>query len=241
MAERASSTRTPTSAPERWREQRVARQPVAVGRIPARVPGCEAIACEQVAAVCGGRQVARGRREDQVERGERDRHGNAKAHGSWLDGPTSPLACPEGAFGTVPGVPVAIGDSSALRGVIARPLGYRDIGRPEWHSMLIGRGQVAHRSSYLSGHLSVTTADFYEQELDKQPGVMYVCWRSMYPCGCRAVHKVGFGLALCGRHQLVLTGTLGEGPGRNFEKELLFAWFLWGITCSRVRVSTAGP
>jgi hypothetical protein len=37
----------------------------------------------------------------------------------------------------------------------------------------------------------------------------------------------------------VLTGTLGEGPGRN-ERELYFAWFLWGITCLRVRVSLAG-
>ena len=49
--------------------------------------------------------------------------------------------------------------------------------------------------------------------------------------GDAAEHKVGFWVGLCGRHQLVLTGTLGEGPARFFERELFFAWFLLGITC----------
>jgi hypothetical protein len=32
----------------------------------------------------------------------------------------------------------------------------------------------------------------------------------------------------------VLTGTLGEGPGRTSERELFFACILWGIALLRV-------
>jgi hypothetical protein len=52
-------------------------------------------------------------------------------------------------------------------------------------------------------------------------------------------HKVGFGSGL--ESTLTgLSGTLGEGPGRN-ERELYFAWFAWGIAQLRVRVLVAGP
>ena len=39
---------------------------------------------------------------------------------------------------------------------------------------------------------------------------------------------------------ICLTGTLGEGPGRNFERGLFFACFLWGIALLRVRVFLMG-
>ena len=62
-----------------------------------------------------------------------------------------------------------------------------------------------------------------------------VCCRqrlSSVGLGDGAEHKVGFWVGLCGRRQhFVLTGTLGEGPARFFERELFFAWFLLGITC----------
>jgi hypothetical protein len=38
----------------------------------------------------------------------------------------------------------------------------------------------------------------------------------------------------------VLTGTLGEGPGRNRER-VVFACLLWGIAQLRVRVLLMGP
>ena len=43
--------------------------------------------------------------------------------------------------------------------------------------------------------------------------------------------RSGFGSVSVVDTNLVLTGTLGEGPARFFERELFFAWFLLGITC----------
>jgi hypothetical protein len=52
-------------------------------------------------------------------------------------------------------------------------------------------------------------------------------------------HKVGSGSVFVVDANTVLTGTLGEGPA-GFERELFFAWFLLGITCSGVLAPQVG-
>ena len=56
----------------------------------------------------------------------------------------------------------------------------------------------------------------------------------------QAEHKVGSGSVFVVDTNTVLTGTLGEGPARTFERELFFACIHLGITCLGVRASLAG-
>jgi hypothetical protein len=58
--------------------------------------------------------------------------------------------------------------------------------------------------------------------------------------GCQSKHKVGYGSVLVVDTNRVLTGTLGEGPGRN-GKELCFACIHWGLAQLRVDVPVMGP
>jgi hypothetical protein len=48
---------------------------------------------------------------------------------------------------------------------------------------------------------------------------------------------IGLGRSFVVDGKRVLMGTLGEGPGR-IQRELFFAWFLWGMALLRVRVLT---
>jgi hypothetical protein len=61
-----------------------------------------------------------------------------------------------------------------------------------------------------------------------------LCRFHVKPRRGRANIRSGFGSVFVVDTNLVLTGTLGEGPARFFERELFFAWFLLGITCLRV-------
>ena len=58
--------------------------------------------------------------------------------------------------------------------------------------------------------------------------------------GALVRHKVGFGSVFVVDANSI-DGDLGRGTGSLFERELYFAWFLWGIAQSRVRVLPAGP
>ena len=53
------------------------------------------------------------------------------------------------------------------------------------------------------------------------------------PHGASTKHKVGFWLASVVDNKM-FDGDLGRGTGSLFERELYFAWFLWGIALSGV-------
>jgi hypothetical protein len=83
--------------------------------------------------------------------------------------------------------------------------------------------------------------DLYEQRVDKLPGVVYIGSRSMYPrVGAGRHIRSGFGSV-----PVVDFYPVEQGPWERdrvvTERELLFAWFLWGITCLRVGVLLTGP
>jgi hypothetical protein len=63
----------------------------------------------------------------------------------------------------------------------------------------------------LCGVLGVLVVPSYHLTSAARWCIRSLCPLSMWGCGR---NKVGFGSVFRGRHQLVLTGTLGEGPGR---------------------------
>ena len=69
---------------------------------------------------------------------------------------------------------------------------------------------------------------------------MVCCRQRCHPTGVLAEHKVGFWVGPC-----LVDWKRKQGPWeRNrvvFERELLFAWFLWGIACLRVVAPLGGP